>query len=64
MSKELDNSWSKNEDCEDKKNNEVEKIKKMKVGLDDEHGIHKISEVTEDVSRAKIIGLLKVKSEK
>ena len=45
MSKELDNSCSKNEDCEDKKNNEVEKIRKMKVGLDDEQSINKISEV-------------------
>ena len=45
MSEEIDNSWSKNEDCEDKKNNEVEKIRKMTVGLDDEQSINKISEV-------------------
>ena len=45
MSKELDNSCSENEDCEDKKNNEVEKIRKMKVGLDEEQSINKISKV-------------------
>ena len=45
MSKELDNSWSKNEECENKKNNEVEKIKNMKMDLDDEQSINKISEV-------------------
>ena len=54
MSKELDNSCSENEDCEDKKNNEVEKIKKIKAGLDDEQSINKISEVTEEKEFAKI----------